>query len=341
MALEHAQARLSSRRSLRALISPRWLADQAAKPQEARHDLYAKLEFSADHAGVDAFLDGLARTLDAPVAGPYRKVAHRLVGSDSADYRSAVDEMSLATRLTDCGYKVTVSSPDVIASRGPDVFRIELTAPLKTEEFHALQNRLTTQWKWPDHRVMLFVGSSMYRPTTGEREAIAEAIALVASRLPTERTEVDLESIVERRLLHAAVSPGWRGVATATGGHVDFVPPSGIQEAIDKKRSQLRRAGDLMLGVNLGGLHIDSYSWSMQTSRDFSLGASAGPSVDAPTNVVGVLAFNGGVPGQVLTLPIWLPNSARTDGNPKLLQPVLICLGWPGVSVAGRTPDGL
>jgi len=341
MALEHALARLSSRLSLLALIGPRWLADQAAKPQEARHDLYCKLEFSADNADVDAFLDGLDRTLNAPVAGPYRKVAHRLVGSDSADYRSAVDEMSVATRLTDCGYKVTVSSPDIIASHGPDVFRIELTAPLKIEEFFALQNRLTAEWKWPDHRVMLFVGSSMYRPTTGEREAIAEAIALVASCLPAERTEVDLGSIVERRLLHAAVSPGWGGVATATGGYVDFEPPPGIQEAIDKKRSQLRGKGDLTLAVNLGGLHVDPYSWSMQASRDFRLGASLGPTVDAPANVLGVLAFNGGVPGQALTLPVWLPNSARTEGNPKLLQPVLMCLGWPGVSVGGRTPDGL
>lgn len=339
MALEHAQARLSSRPGLRALIRPTWLAEQAAKPSEARHDLYGRLEFSANHPGVDAFLDGLERTLGAPVSGPYRRVAQRLVGSDPADYRSAVDEMSVATRLTDCGYRVTVGSPDIIAQDGSEVLRIELTAPLKTEKFYALQNRLTAEWKWPDHRVTLFVGSSMYRPTTGEREAIVEAIARVASCLPAERTVVDLDSIVERRLLSATVSPGWRGVVTATGGYVDFVPPPGIQEAIDKKRPQLRGKGDLTLAVNLGGLHVDPYSWSMETSREFRLSASLGPTVDAPTNVLGVLAFNGGVPGQVLMLPVWLPNAARTDADPRLLQPVLMCLGWPGESVASRIPD--
>jgi hypothetical protein len=130
-------------------------------------------------------------------------------------------------------------------------------------------------------------------------------------------------------------------VVTATGGYVDFHPPPGIQEAIEKKRSQLRGKGDVMLAVNLGGLHVDPYSWSMQTSKDFKVGASPHATVDAPTNVLGVLAFNGGVPGQMLTLPIWLPNSARSDADPRLLQPVLMCLGWPGVSIGGRAPDGL
>lgn len=341
MALEHAQARLYSRPSLCALIGPRWLAEQAARPSESWHDFYRKLQFSADPPGVDEFLDGLERTLSAPVSGPYRRVARRLVGSDSADYRSAVDEMSVATRLTDCGYMVTVSSPDILAQNGSDVFRIELTAPLKTQEFYSLQNRLTSQWSWPDHRVMLFVGSGTYRPTAKEREAIARAIELAASRLPAERTEVDLEPIVSLSLLRAAISPGWGGVVTATGTRVGFDPPPGIQEAIEKKRSQLRGKGDIMLAINLGGLHVDPYSWSMHTSKDFKVGASPRPTVDAPINVLGVLAFNGGVPGQVLTLPVWLPNSARTDADPRLLQPVLTCLGWPGVSVPGTAPDGL
>jgi hypothetical protein len=248
MTIEHALARLSSRPGLRALIKPTWLARQAARPKEARHNLYATLESTGDNPGVDAFLDGLERALSAPVLGPYRKVAQRLMGSDSADYRSAVDEMSVATCLTDCGYKVTVSSPDILADDGSEVFRIELTAPLKTAEFYALQDRLASQWKWPSHRVMLFVGSGVYRPTTKEREAIAGAIELVASRLPTERTEVYLESIVEPRFLRVAISPGWGGVVTATGGYVDFDPPPGIQEAIEKKRSQLRGKGDIMLG---------------------------------------------------------------------------------------------
>lgn len=225
MALEHALARLSSRSGLRALVKPTWLAGQAARPKPAWHSLYATLELAGDNPGVDAFLDGLERALSAPVSGPYRKVAQRLVGSDSADYRSAVDEMSVATRLTDCGYDVEVSSPDILAHHGSEVLRIELTAPLKTQEFYALQSRLASQWKWPTHRVMLFVSSGMYRPTTRERENIAEAIESLASCLPTERTEVDLGSIVEPRLLRAAVSPGWFGVVTATGGYVDFNPP--------------------------------------------------------------------------------------------------------------------
>ncbi len=341
MTIEHALARLSSRPGLRALIKPTWLARQAARPKEARHNLYATLESTGDNPGVDAFLDGLERALSAPVLGPYRKVAQRLMGSDSADYRSAVDEMSVATCLTDCGYKVTVSSPDILADDGSEVFRIELTAPLKTAEFYALQDRLASQWKWPSHRVMLFVGSGVYRPTTKEREAIAGAIELVASRLPTERTEVYLESIVEPRFLRVAISPGWGGVVTATGGYVDFDPPPGIQEAIEKKRSQLRGKGDIMLAVNLGGLHVDPYSWSMQTNTDFRTGASAHPTVDAPTNVLGVLAFNGGVPGRQLALSVWLPNTARSEAGPKLLEPVLMCLGWPGGSIGDRTPDGL
>jgi hypothetical protein len=211
MTIEHALARLSSRPGLRALIKPTWLARQAARPKEARHNLYATLQSTGDNPGVDAFLDGLERALSAPVLGPYRKVAQRLMGSDSADYRSAVDEMSVATCLTDCGYKVTVSSPDILADDGSEVFRIELTAPLETAEFYALQDRLASQWKWPSHRVMLFVGSGVYRPTTKEREAIAGAIELVASRLPTERTEVYLESIVEPRFLRVAISRVGRG----------------------------------------------------------------------------------------------------------------------------------
>jgi hypothetical protein len=98
-----------------------------------------------------------------------------------------------------------------------------------------------------------------------------------------------------RSAVRAAVSPGWRGVVTATGGYVDFVPPHGIQEAIDKKRSQLRGKEDVMLAINLGGPHVDSHSWSMEVSREFRPGATLGPTVDAPTNVLGVLAFNGGV----------------------------------------------
>jgi len=343
MALEHVQARLSARPRLCALISRAWLVEQSAKPRAAQHDLYRSLESPADHPSADAFLDGLERTLEARVSGPLQRVAKRLVGSDLADYRSAVDEMSVATRLADCGYKVTVSrgTPDIIARQGLQELRIELIAPLKTEKFYALQNRLVSQWKWPNHRVMLFVGSSMYRPTTKEREVIAEEIQLIASRLPTARTDVDLASIVAPSLLRATVSPGWGGVVTATGGHVDFAPPPGIQEAIKKKRSQLRGKGDIMLAVNLGGLHIDPYSWSMQTSTDFKLGASPQPTVDAPANVLGVLAFNGGVPGQALTLSIWLPNSARTEADPRLLQPVLMSLGWPSESIGGRVHEGL
>jgi hypothetical protein len=104
---------------------------------------------------------------------------------------------------------------------------------------------------------------------------------------------------------------------------------------------QLRGKGDMMLAVNLGGLHVDPYSWSMQTSADLRVGASPQPTVDAPANVLGVRAFNGGVPGQTLTLPIWLPNSARTDADPRLLMPALMCLGWPGVSIGERAPNGL
>jgi hypothetical protein len=341
MALEDAQKRLSSRPFLRELVSPTWLAEQAATPSEAWRNLYAMLEFAGGHPGVDAFLDGLERTLGAPVSGPYRRIARRLVGSDSADYRSAVDELSVATRLTDCGYRVTVSSPDILAQHGSEALRIELTAPLKTKEFFALQNRLASQWHWSSHRLMLFVGNANYRPTTKECEAIAGAIEVVVSGLPAKRTEVDLGSIDEPTLLRAAISPGWPGVFTTTGTRLGSEPPAGIREAIERKRSQLRDKGDLMLAVNLGGLHVDPYSWSLGASNDFRYGATPQPTVDGPSNVLGVLAFNGGVPGQVLTLPVWLPNSARTEADPKLLRPVLICLGWPGVSAGGGTSDGL
>jgi hypothetical protein len=341
--VERARARLSTRPSLRVLANPRWLAEQASRRDGARHNLYASLEFPGDNPDIEGFLDALERAINAPVSGPYAKVAQRLVRSDSADYRSAVDEMSVATRLADCGYAVRVckGTPDIVACQGAAQLGIELTAPLKTERFYALQNRLASQWRWPTHRVMLVVGSTMCRPTPKEREAIAKAIELVASGEPAATTWVDLASIVEPTLLRATVSPGWRGVVTATGGHVDFAPPPGIQEAIEKKRPQLLGSSDIMLAVNLGGLHVDPYSWSMQTSRDFSDGASPQPSVDAPANVLGVLAFNGGVPGQALTLPIWLPNSARTEANPTLLQPVLMSLGWPGQRIVSKPNDGL
>jgi hypothetical protein len=341
VAIEHAQARLSARPRLRALIRPAWLVGQAARSREEWHRLYATLEFSGDNPGVDAFLDGLERALSAPIGGQYCQVAKRLTGSDPSHYRSAVDELSFATRLSDCGYKVTVSrgTPDISARQGSQELRIELTAPLKTEKFFALQNRLGSGWKWPNHRVMLYVGSSMCRPTTRQREAIARAIELVASGEPGGKIEVDLNSIIEPRLLRAFVSAGWGGVVTATGGYVDFNPPPGIQEAVEKKRAQIGGKGDIILAVNLGGLHVDTYSWSMQTIADLGIGASPQPAVDAPANVSGVLAFNGGVPGQAPTLPVWLPNSARTDADPELLQPVLMCLGWPGVGIGDTGPE--
>jgi hypothetical protein len=122
---------------------------------------------------------------------------------------------------------------------------------------------------------------------------------------------------------------------------VDLDPPNGIQEAIEKKRSQLRGKGDTVLAVNLGRLHVDPYFWSLEITRDFRIGASAQPTVDAPSNVLGVLAFNGGVPGLPLKLPVWLPNSARSEADPELLQPVLMHLGWPGGIDGGRARDGL
>jgi hypothetical protein len=85
MALEDAQNRLSSRPRLRALVGTRWLAEQSAKVGRERHELYDMLEIAADIPGVEALLDGLEMALGTQASGPMRKVAGRLVCSDSAD----------------------------------------------------------------------------------------------------------------------------------------------------------------------------------------------------------------------------------------------------------------
>jgi hypothetical protein len=65
MTLENAQNRLASRSCLRDLAGPKWLAEQAAKAMQERHELYDMLEIAADIPGPDVLLDGLERTLGA------------------------------------------------------------------------------------------------------------------------------------------------------------------------------------------------------------------------------------------------------------------------------------
>jgi hypothetical protein len=343
MALDSARERLASRPRLHALVSPKWLAEQSAKPTPERRELYEMLELAADLAGVNAFLDGIERTLGAPVSGPLQKVARRLVDSDSAGYRSAIDELSFAARLADCGHEVILGNPnpDITVRSGPDFLGIELTAVRRTTGLDALQSRLASRWKWPNHRVTLFMGNRTYCPTTKEREAIVSLIEATASILPEATTQVDLSSIVDRRRLRAEVASGWSGVVATKDLYVNYDPLADILDAIEDKRRQLRAAGETMLAINLGRAHIDAHTWFLRTVTDFGFGARNPPVVEGPANLLGVLAFTSVVPGQILAWPVWLRNSARTDPDPRLLQPVLTCLGWPGASSGGRTPDGL
>ncbi|MGA2514317.1 MAG: hypothetical protein ABSG37_11980 [Candidatus Limnocylindrales bacterium] len=341
MTLEDAQARLSTCPSLGKLVKQKWLDEEAAKATEDQSDLYRMLEW--DWPGIDGFLEGLERTLNARVSGPYNKIADRLTSSDTSNYRSALDELSFSTRLRDCGYEVTVGSPgrpDILAQQGSRSLLIELTAPLKTRWFYALQGQIARQWKATGHRVVLVPGDKPFVSSPKQDAAIIKEIMAVVAHSPTETVYLDLSSVVDPETLRVEVAPGWTGVVAATSPYRTFDPLPDIEETISKKRTQLLRAGEVVLAINLDRLQLGAHTWSLSKNNDFRYGARS-PTIEAPTNVIGVLTFHGGaVPGGVVTMPNWLANSARTEAGPELLQPVLMALGWPGPSIVGRPTDG-
>jgi hypothetical protein len=342
MSLDEVRARLAARANLAAVVPDEWLVAEGAKASDERRDLYGMLDLPDDLGG--PFLDGLDRSLAAQILGPRLSVAARLVGSDSADYRSAVDELSFAARLASCGFSVKLGGrgePDILAARGSSEIRLELKAPLRTAELTALQDRIATGMKWPVG-VTLFVGRDTYRPKSDESAAIAELVWQAARSAPAHATPVDLTSIVLPRLLRAEVGSRWaRGVATTARVLVHFDPMTEIGRTIKTTTVQLNRWNDVVLAINLNALHFGSHFWTLRTIDDWREGVAEPPAVCAPPNVLGVLAFNGGLPGNAPQLAVWLPNAGRVGKDPELLQSALGCLGWPPPSVPGRTPDGL
>jgi len=114
MTIATASKRLATRPRLRKVVSDQWLASEAAKSAEEGHPLYRFLEWEVPDASLEAFFDGLDRTLGAPIGGALTSRANRLTKGISprfSDYWSALDELSIATRLADSGLVVRFGDP--------------------------------------------------------------------------------------------------------------------------------------------------------------------------------------------------------------------------------------
>ena len=118
---------------------------QSAKSVDEFHPLYALLESTTTEPGIESFLDGLERTLNAAIRGRVASRIRRLTSGTRTDYWSAIDELSIAARLVSCGLTATLGSPDVMVEDGVNSLAIELTAPERTRELEVLQELLASE----------------------------------------------------------------------------------------------------------------------------------------------------------------------------------------------------
>ncbi len=302
----------------------------------------------SDWPGVEEFFDGLERVLRSRIGGNVQSRISRLTASDDADYRSAMDELSVAACLVGCGFDVTLGSPnpDITARRGGHSLAIELATPRRTAEIEALLQLASFHWRGPGF-LSLRVGRDTYRPTSHQRSRIVGKAMEAAAERPTERKQVDLASIgIDGATLTAEIHPNLPpGVAI---GNSDFGGRHDVLADIDSvinsrdKRKQLRGAGDIVVAVDLARLSADPYTWALRRTGDARLTAAVSePGVTTLPNVVGVLAFIPGTPGRIPILSVWVENSAHVDPDPELLHDVRYCLGSPPVSVPAPPSNGL
>jgi hypothetical protein len=336
MSIADAQRRLAGRPRLRRVISKSWLTEQAALIANQFHPLYGLLEWGIAASGIEAFLDGLERTLAAPIGGSVAERARRLTEGEPphySDYWAALDELSIATHLSDCGLAVRFGNSaagelDLVVRAAGEELRMELTAPERTRELEALQLQITAGWTLP-LVAHLLIGRVTYRPTRRERDLITARVRETASTLPTTLSAVDLGGLVDPGLLRVSIEPSTTAgyVESSSGdilGHYDPVPD--IEDAIARKRRQLRRHTAVIMAVNINAINPDPYSWGLRSIIGAAYGTPV-PSITCAANVVGAIAFLRGVPGSPPVMPLWLTNQAWAPPEPRPLAPVLACLG--------------
>jgi hypothetical protein len=333
MSIDDARRRLGDRPSLQRAVADRWLTLQAALPSDGFHPLYALLEWAGADPGVEAFLDGLERAVDAPIGGALASRIRRLTAGTAPsfdEYWSAVDELSFTSRLSDCDLAVRFGDAsrgelDIVVSDDDEDLHIEMTARHQTRELEALQAMLTGRLADP-FVIRLRVGRQTYRPVANEREEIARRVQNAVDGRPRVPTDVGITDLVDRRTLQIDVEPaGIPYVVTETTdllGHYDPIPD--VEDAIERKRRQLRPHEAVVVGVNVDSVSADVHAWALRRALESSGGTT--PSIVVPANVVGAIAFLRQAPREPPMLAIWLPNRASTSAGSPLLNAVLACL---------------
>ena len=332
MTIATASKRLATRPRLQKVVSDQWLAREEAKRAEDGHPLYRFLEWEVADASLEAFLDGLDRTLGAPIGGALTSRANRLTKGVSprfSDYWSALDELSIATRLADSGLATRFGDPlrgepDIVVGDGPETLLIELTAREISAELTRLQEQISDGWSWPVV-ARIHVSAGSYRPNKLERAEIVRRVHAAAAADPPVPLSVPIDDIVSAKKLTVFVEPGATfgyvsGVGDARWGGGDLMPA--LLEAIDRKRAQIKMQQQVVVGVALNQLDWDPYSWALRLAIGGSYG-QAMPDIEVEPNVVGVLAFLRNIPGQAPMMAFWLKNRHAAGPSPSLLAAVL------------------
>ncbi len=303
----------------------RWKNRSATGSQP--HPLRAWLTASADHIDAIAFFDALEEAL-VVAAGDVRSRIRRLVGSDEADYWSALTELYLAATLRTCGLHPTLGNPDlVVAGADGSVVAVEMTSTRQSADASRLHDTIARDWPGR-YQAHLKIPDDRTRITLTQARAIrAEMIqsdAAIQSLEPGQEREVDIQRIISPTRVRAYLNGGSPHLTVTTSGASRGVisPWPDIERRAQEKSHQLTGFECGLVAVEGGNGPKSAYLWADQVKAGDVL-----PVLDVASSIAGVLLFWTDIRRHKPFRSVFVANSRWTSAYPIALIDLLSCVG--------------
>jgi hypothetical protein len=291
------------------------------------HPLSAWLTASANHDDAMAFFDALEEAL-AVATGDVRPRVRRLVGSDEADYWSALTELYLAAALRTYGLSSTLGNPDiVVAAADGSKVAVELTSTRQSADASRLHDTIARDWpgryqahlKIPDDRTRITLTQAL-----AIRAAMIQSDAAIESLESEREREVDISSIIPPDHVRAYLNGGSPHLFVTTSGASRGVisPWPDIERRAKEKSHQLSGYECGVVAVEGGNGPKSAYIWADQVKAGDIV-----PALDVAANIAGVLLFWTDIRQHKPFRSVFVANGSWTGPYPIALTALLVCAG--------------
>lgn len=345
MSLTSARERRDVLSNLARYVSDDWLAVEARKGRGLWHPLYDWLEAPAGYNDADATLDSIEGALGAQIGGALASRAKRLT-ADRADFWSAIGELYLAARLSECGLNPALGKPDIVVSSGDgERLAIELNSIHATHDATRLQELLAARWISPMGALLWCPDRRIKIPLSTAQRVVARVLEAARTRsgVPVENEdtlgprvrglEVPIADLIDPGALRVFLKDGGPGNVVSTSGvRSRLVDPwPDLERRLSEKLRQLEDYDCAIVAVEAGFAHLHANLWAERAAS-----GHGAPRLETKSNVAGLVLYWLDVRRHRPSKGFMFPNVKAICAGSSLLRDTLACLGIATVPQSAR-----